>query len=188
MELDLRQSLPRVKRQWLRLEIGVGTLGKEGGGRTRCVPLSKRREPRKQANSQRSVYRNVSTTTAGVFELEKLSVSSWKRKDDLEPSPPTQPLPSPPLSSPLLILKRSETHNLQLNPLAIELNRPDLQKEAMEGVSEGRTTGTGSEVGPRTLKSIPMVVMNDGVQASSQNRSRRHDLPTPAENRSKKAK
>lgn len=31
----------------------------------------------------------------------------------------------------------------------------------------------------RILKSIPMVVMKLGVQASSQNRRRRHDLPTP---------
>lgn len=31
----------------------------------------------------------------------------------------------------------------------------------------------------RILKSIPIVVMKDGVHASSQNRSRRHDLPTP---------
>lgn len=29
------------------------------------------------------------------------------------------------------------------------------------------------------LKSIPMVVMNEGVQASSQNRRSRQDLPTP---------
>lgn len=32
----------------------------------------------------------------------------------------------------------------------------------------------------RILKSIPMVVMKLGVQASSQNRRSRHDLPTPA--------
>ena len=31
----------------------------------------------------------------------------------------------------------------------------------------------------RILKSIPIVVMNEGVQASSQNLSNRHDLPTP---------
>jgi len=31
----------------------------------------------------------------------------------------------------------------------------------------------------RILKSIPIVVMNDGVHASSQNRSKRHDFPTP---------
>lgn len=31
----------------------------------------------------------------------------------------------------------------------------------------------------RILKSIPIVVMKDGVHASSQNRSRRQDLPTP---------
>lgn len=31
----------------------------------------------------------------------------------------------------------------------------------------------------RILKSIPMVVMKLGVHASSQNRRRRHDLPTP---------
>lgn len=31
----------------------------------------------------------------------------------------------------------------------------------------------------RILKSIPMVVMKLGVQASSQNRRSRHDLPTP---------
>lgn len=30
------------------------------------------------------------------------------------------------------------------------------------------------------LKSIPMVVMKEGVHASSQNRSKRHDFPTPA--------
>lgn len=32
----------------------------------------------------------------------------------------------------------------------------------------------------RILKSMPMVVMKLGVQASSQKRRRRHDLPTPA--------
>jgi hypothetical protein len=31
----------------------------------------------------------------------------------------------------------------------------------------------------RILKSMPMVVMKLGVHASSQNRSSRHDLPTP---------
>lgn len=31
----------------------------------------------------------------------------------------------------------------------------------------------------RILKSIPIVVMNDGVKESSLNRSRQHDLPTP---------
>ena len=31
----------------------------------------------------------------------------------------------------------------------------------------------------RILKSMPMVVMNDGVNESSLNRSRQHDLPTP---------
>ena len=31
----------------------------------------------------------------------------------------------------------------------------------------------------RILKSIPIVVMKDGVQASSQKRRRRQDLPTP---------
>lgn len=31
----------------------------------------------------------------------------------------------------------------------------------------------------RILKSIPIVVMNEGVQASSQNLSNKHDLPTP---------
>jgi hypothetical protein len=31
----------------------------------------------------------------------------------------------------------------------------------------------------RILKSIPIVVMNDGVHASSQKRRRRQDLPTP---------
>lgn len=31
----------------------------------------------------------------------------------------------------------------------------------------------------RILKSIPMVVMKEGVHASSQKRRRRHDLPTP---------
>ena len=31
----------------------------------------------------------------------------------------------------------------------------------------------------RILKSIPMVVMNEGVHASSQNRRSRHDFPTP---------
>jgi len=31
----------------------------------------------------------------------------------------------------------------------------------------------------RILKSMPMVVMNDGVHASSQKRNNRHDLPTP---------
>ena len=31
----------------------------------------------------------------------------------------------------------------------------------------------------RILKSIPIVVINEGVQASSQNRRRRQDLPTP---------
>ena len=31
----------------------------------------------------------------------------------------------------------------------------------------------------RILKSIPMVVMKEGVHASSQNRSSKHDLPTP---------
>jgi len=31
----------------------------------------------------------------------------------------------------------------------------------------------------RILKSIPMVVMNEGVKESSLNRSRQHDLPTP---------
>ena len=31
----------------------------------------------------------------------------------------------------------------------------------------------------RILKSMPIVVMNEGVHASSQKRSRRHDLPTP---------
>jgi len=31
----------------------------------------------------------------------------------------------------------------------------------------------------RILKSMPMVVMKDGVNESSQNRSRQHDLPTP---------
>jgi hypothetical protein len=30
-----------------------------------------------------------------------------------------------------------------------------------------------------TLKSIPIVVMNEGVKVSSQKRRRRHDLPTP---------
>ena len=29
------------------------------------------------------------------------------------------------------------------------------------------------------LKSIPIVVMNEGVKESSLNRSRQHDLPTP---------
>ena len=33
----------------------------------------------------------------------------------------------------------------------------------------------------RTLKSMPIVVMNDGVQLSSQKRRRRHDFPTPSE-------
>ena len=33
----------------------------------------------------------------------------------------------------------------------------------------------------RILKSMPMVVMKEGVQASSQKRSRRHDFPTPAQ-------
>lgn len=31
----------------------------------------------------------------------------------------------------------------------------------------------------RILKSIPMVVMNDGVNESSLNRNRQHDFPTP---------
>jgi hypothetical protein len=31
----------------------------------------------------------------------------------------------------------------------------------------------------RILKSMPMVVMKDGVKLSSLNRSRQHDLPTP---------
>jgi hypothetical protein len=31
----------------------------------------------------------------------------------------------------------------------------------------------------RILKSMPMVVMNEGVKLSSLNRSRQHDLPTP---------
>ena len=31
----------------------------------------------------------------------------------------------------------------------------------------------------RILKSIPIVVMNDGVHESSQKRRSRHDLPTP---------
>lgn len=35
----------------------------------------------------------------------------------------------------------------------------------------------------RILKSMPIVVIKEGVQASSQNRSRRHDLPTPVHGR-----
>lgn len=31
----------------------------------------------------------------------------------------------------------------------------------------------------RILKSIPIVVMNDGVKESSLKRNRQHDLPTP---------
>jgi hypothetical protein len=31
----------------------------------------------------------------------------------------------------------------------------------------------------RILKSMPMVVMNEGVNESSLKRSRQHDLPTP---------
>lgn len=31
----------------------------------------------------------------------------------------------------------------------------------------------------RILKSMPIVVINEGVHASSQKRSKRHDLPTP---------
>ena len=31
------------------------------------------------------------------------------------------------------------------------------------------------------MKSIPIVVIKEGVQASSQNRSKRHDFPTPAQ-------
>lgn len=31
----------------------------------------------------------------------------------------------------------------------------------------------------RILKSMPMVVMNEGVKLSSEKRSRQHDLPTP---------
>lgn len=39
----------------------------------------------------------------------------------------------------------------------------------------------------RILKSMPIVVMNDGVQASSQKRRSKHDLPTPAEIESARA-
>lgn len=44
----------------------------------------------------------------------------------------------------------------------------------------GKTRGKKGESARRaTHKSMPMVVMNEGVHESSQNRSKRQDLPTP---------
>jgi len=50
---------------------------------------------------------------------------------------------------------------------------------ASGGVGGGGWTWTWTRA--RTHKSIPIVVMNEGVHESSQKRRRRHDLPTPVQ-------
>jgi hypothetical protein len=77
---------------------------------------------------------------------------------------------------------RAGTHDLQLYPLPVKLNRSDLHTcSTLVDVPNGGWLGQGGF--GRTLKSIPIVVMKLGVQLSSQNRRRRHDLPTPSTSR-----